>query len=67
MAGAQSGLPQMSSPNTTQWQDTLAWPSSIANFANLSTWQYLVTFVLGLVIFDQGNLDTESRDSIVAA
>lgn len=51
---AQSELPQMWHSNTTQWQGTL-----LNVTAGWSTWQYVVTFLLGLVVYDQGKIGTE--------
>ncbi|KAK2611024.1 hypothetical protein N8I77_004407 [Diaporthe amygdali] len=49
-SSVQSGQPQTLLSNTTSWQDALAWPTVTASW---STWQYIVTFLLALVIFDQ--------------
>lgn len=58
-SSVQSGQPQTLLSNTTSWQDALAWPTVTASW---STWQYIVTFLLALVIFDQGELYTEIQN-----
>ncbi|KAL1873260.1 hypothetical protein Daus18300_004080 [Diaporthe australafricana] len=50
VSGEQSELPQMMSSNTTQWQYALPWSNLTASW---SAWQYVVTFLLGLVVYDQ--------------
>lgn len=58
VSSEQSALPQVMSSNTTQWQDALPWSNLTAGW---STWQYTVTFLLGIVVYDQGKLNGELR------
>lgn len=50
-ASAHSVLPQTWLSNLTGWQDALPLPNVTAGWA---TWQYAVTLILGLVVYDQG-------------
>ena len=47
---AQPELPQTWTFSTSQLQGSL--PGFLAGW---STWQYVVTFLLGVVVYDQGN------------
>lgn len=50
----QSELPQTTSSNATQWKNAL----NSANFTvGWSTWQYVLTFLLGVIVYDQGKSD----------
>jgi len=49
----------ISQPNLSQlWRSQTTLPAIIAKW---STWQYVVTFVLGVIIYDQGNKRRLSR------
>lgn len=50
-AHAQSVLPQTWLSNLAGWQDALPLRNATADW---STWQYVVTLILGLVVYDQG-------------
>lgn len=61
-SGVQSEVPQTWSSSTTQWQDALSRPGFVAK---CSAWHYLVTLVLGVVVYDQGKLFAEPPDLVV--
>lgn len=52
-AHAQSVLPQTWLSNLAGWQDALPLRNATADW---STWQYVVTLILGLVVYDQGKV-----------
>lgn len=55
MSSAQLELPQTWPVSTSQWQDLL--PGILAGW---STWQYIVMFLLSIVVYDQGNKKSRS-------
>lgn len=59
ISGVQSELPQTWSLNTSQSQGVL--PNFLVGW---STWQYIVTFLLGVVVYDQGNRSFRAHDYI---
>lgn len=54
---------------STQPEPTQAWPNStfqsqgalLGFLAKWSTWQYVVTFLLSIVVYDQGNQECQVR------
>lgn len=48
--GAQNELPQTGSFGSSQLKDAV--PQALWGW---STWQYAVTFLLGVIVYDQGN------------
>ena len=56
----QSELPNILHSNTAQWQDALLWLNVTAGW---STWQYVVMFLLGLIVYDQGKPGTDTMKS----
>lgn len=53
---------------STQPEPAQAWPNNTSHshgvlldfLANWSTWQYVVTFLLSIVVYDQGNQECSS-------
>lgn len=48
-SNAQFGLPETWPPSSSQFHGSIS-----ALLAGWSTWQYVVTFLLGVVLYDQG-------------